>query len=87
MECLPRAFHIGFTKPSKGWICTPITNSPTKMKVVYAAFYRALGIMNELDIELIFLELDQTIYTIFKMKQKYLKLFYVWVVSLLVFGC
>ena len=56
------------------------------MKVVYVAFYRALGIMNELDIELIYLELDQTVYTIFKMKQKYLKLFYVWVVSLLVFG-
>ena len=39
----------------------PITDSPTEMKVIYAAIYRSLDIMNELDIKFIFLEVDHAI--------------------------
>lgn len=37
---------------------SPITDSPTEMKVLYTANYRSFDIMNEF----IFLEVDQVIY-------------------------
>ena len=38
---------------------TLISDSATEIKVTYAAIYRYLDIMNELNIEFIFLEVDQ----------------------------
>ena len=52
-QVLPNQVNVGYL--------SPITDSPTEMKVIYAAIYRSLHIMNGLDIKFIFLEVDQAI--------------------------
>ena len=41
----------------------PIPNTPTDMKTIYAAIRRTQDIMEELETNLIFIEVDQAIYT------------------------
>ena len=52
-QVLPNQVNVGYL--------SPITDSPTEMKVIYAAIYRSLHIMNGLDRKFIFLEVDQAI--------------------------
>ena len=52
-QVLPNQVNVGYL--------SPITDSPTETKVIYAAIYRSLDIMNGLDIKFIFLEVDQAI--------------------------
>ena len=61
-----------------------IADSPTKMRVIYAAIYRFLDIMNELDIKFIFSEVDKTIYTkvldaMFKMEAEGFEIFKIFI--------
>ena len=62
----------------------PIADSPTKMRVIYAAIYRSLDIMNKLDIKFIFSEVDKTIYTkvldaMFKMEAEGFEIFKIFI--------
>ena len=71
-QVLPNQINVGYLPP--------ITDSTTEMKIIYAAIYRSLDIMNELDIKFIFLEVDQATYTkvlnaMFKMEAKGFEIF------------
>ena len=71
-QVLPNQLNVGYLPQ--------ITDSTNEMKVIYAAIYRYLDIINELDIKFIFLEVDQAIYTkvldaMFKMEAEGFEIF------------